>query len=79
MVIEQANSACTVPDWPPAADPVAYPWQPGLLGDWGLGQDVCPTLKPSNHSTRFVTVSPFIFFVDAYLMFPQGNLPISSC
>ena len=60
MWIERASSDCAVPNWPQAADPTVYPRQPGMLGDWGLGQDVNRSAKPGNSSAGFVTVGPSI-------------------
>ena len=60
MRIERASSDCAVPDWPQAADPTVYPRRPGMLRDWGLGQDVNRSAKSGNSSAGFVTVGPSI-------------------
>lgn len=58
MRVESASSAHAVPDWPDENDPKCYPRRPGVLGDWGLGQDVSPTPAAGSNSEGFITVSP---------------------
>ena len=57
MRIEAARTTYAVPEWPETQDPSWYPCQPGMLGDWGLGQDVSPLTSPCNSRKGFVTVS----------------------
>ena len=54
-----AHSSCAVPDWPEGDDPNIYPRRPGVLGDWGLGQDVSPNPISGSNTDGFITVSPF--------------------
>ncbi|KIM55520.1 hypothetical protein SCLCIDRAFT_95581, partial [Scleroderma citrinum Foug A] len=55
MRIEAANSACTVPEWQEMEDLSWYPWRSGILGDWGLRQDVSSTSKTRSNDDGFIT------------------------
>ncbi|KIM56418.1 hypothetical protein SCLCIDRAFT_92238, partial [Scleroderma citrinum Foug A] len=55
MCIQSASSINAVPDWPPETDCNDYPQQPGMLGDWGMGQDISPGAKASCNHPGFIT------------------------
>ena len=67
MRIETASTSCAVPEWVEKQDQSWYPRRPGMLGDWGLGQNVSPLTPPCNRKKGFVTVSTFTVISRQYV------------
>jgi len=77
MRIETASTSCAVPEWAEKQDQSWYPCCPGMLGDWGLGQNenVSPLTPPCNSKKGFVMVSRVLKSSPVRFFWPFGNGP----